>query len=106
MIWYPIGILHWVSGPSPIQAEVRLYSNLFKSKDPSAIDDWLNDLNPESLVVQQHALVDFSLKDIIVGSRFQFERLGYFIVDTDSTSEKLVFNRIVELKESKEKRDL
>eukprot|EP00474_Spongospora_subterranea_P001779 CRZ02237.1 hypothetical protein [Spongospora subterranea] len=101
------GIIHWVSGPNPLPVVVRLYSYLFKSMDPSALgDEWLDDLNEKSLVVMDKALVDGSLRGVAQGTRFQFERLGYFIVDSDSVLECPVFNRIVELKESKEKRDM
>jgi glutaminyl-tRNA synthetase len=89
-----------------LPVEVRLYSYLFNSKDPASLEDWLADLNPESLVVKSNSLADQSMKNIAEESRLQFERLGYFIIDTESTPEKTIFNRIVELKESKDKRDM
>lgn len=102
-----VGILHWVSGVSPVEADVRLYSTLFKSPNPSDKEDWLGDLNPLSLIVCRGALLDAGFAaSVKAGARYQFERVGYFIADTDSTPQRLVFNRIVELKESKEKREL
>ncbi|GLT43484.1 hypothetical protein SLA2020_174270 [Shorea laevis] len=100
----PKGVLHWVSEPSPgvepLKVEVRLFDKLFKSENPAELDDWLADLNPESKVVMPAAYAVSPLCDAAVGERFQFERLGYFAVDEDSTPEKLVFNRTVTLKDS------
>lgn len=88
--------IQWVS-EGAIKSEVRLYSTLFKSRDVGTVEDWKSDLNPDSLVVKE-ALIEPSLKDLKEYDRFQFERLGYFVVDKDSTSEKPVFNRILSLK--------
>ena len=103
----PKGKIHWVAQPSPgqapLQLECRLYSPLFLSKDPMALDDWLSDLNPASLQTVQGALADPSLLTATPGSSFQFERVAFFVCDRDSTEQKLVFNRTVELRESRPK---
>ncbi|KAK2635199.1 hypothetical protein Ddye_029991 [Dipteronia dyeriana] len=99
----PKGVLHWVAEPSPgvtpLKVEVRLFDRLFNSENPSELDDWLADLNPKSKELIHNAYAEPSLRDSAVGDRFQFERLGYFTVDEDSTPEKLVFNRTVTLKD-------
>ena len=101
------GYIHWVSKEHSIDAQVRLYSYLFKLPDLPK-DNWINSVNPESLIVKNNAKLWKSLKDSNEESRYQFERIGYFVYDRDSFTNlgdnKLVFNRIVELKESKEKK--
>jgi len=103
----PAGFIHWVAEPAPgkepLTAEARLYELLFKSEEPAAIDDWVADLNPNSLVIVPKIYVDPSVKGAKTGTQFQFERVGYFAVDPDTTSEKMVWNRVVSLKESKDK---
>ncbi|EPS64100.1 hypothetical protein M569_10681, partial [Genlisea aurea] len=98
------GVLHWVSesssGVDPVKVEVRLFDKLFKSENPAELDDWLGDLNPDSKFVVRDAYAVPSLKNAAVGDRFQFERLGYFVVDGDSCGGKLVFNRTVTLRDS------
>ncbi|KAL1531838.1 glutamine--tRNA ligase [Salvia divinorum] len=100
----PKGVLHWVSesspGVKPLKVEVRLFDKLFNSENPAELDDWLSDLNPHSKVVIKDAYAVPSVKDAAVGDSFQFERLGYFVVDPDSSSEKLVFNRTVTLRDN------
>ncbi|GJS95885.1 glutamine--tRNA ligase-like protein [Tanacetum coccineum] len=91
------GVLHWVDGVDPLKVEVRLFNKLFKSENPGELDNWLDDLNPESKVVIPCAYAARSLKSAEVGDKFQFERNGYFVVDKDSTPEKLIFNRTVAL---------
>ncbi|XP_075430580.1 LOW QUALITY PROTEIN: glutamine--tRNA ligase [Ascaphus truei] len=97
----PKAFIHWVS--DPLRCEVRLYDRLFLHKspeDPSEVPGgFLNDVNPDSLTVIQNALVDQSVKISRVFDKFQFERMGYFSVDPDSTPQKIVFNRTVTLKE-------
>jgi glutaminyl-tRNA synthetase len=97
------GVLHWVSGPDVADVTVNVYNRLFKSEDPSSIDDWISDLNPESLVVMQ-GKADQSIATVVPYQRFQFERVGYFVVDKSSCENHVVFNRICELKESREKK--
>ena len=95
--------MHWVSAKHAIPAEVRLYETLFTKRDPSEVEegnDFTANLNPASLEVIT-ARVEPSLKDAKPGSRYQFERLGYFTVDKDTlTSGQLVFNRTVTLRDT------
>ena len=94
------GTIHWVSAAHAVEAEVRLYDHLFNRPDPDEVDEgqtFLDNLNPRSLEVLSHAFIEPSVKGAAVGSRFQFERLGYFCVDKDTTAAKLVFNRAVTL---------
>ncbi|KAK5609812.1 putative glutamine--tRNA ligase [Crenichthys baileyi] len=97
----PKAFIHWVS--QPLVCEVRLYERLFLHKhpeDPSEVPNgFLSDINPNSLQVISSALVDISVKAAKVLDRWQFERVGYFSLDPDSTTDKLVFNRTVTLKE-------
>jgi len=94
------GTLHWVSEEHSLKAEVRLYDRLFTAERPDRedADEWLTLLNPESLTVVE-ARLEPGLKGASPGSRYQFERMGYFVVDPDSTPEKPVFNRICTLKD-------
>nr|GMD16764.1 Glutamine--tRNA ligase [Ipomoea batatas] len=100
----PKGVLHWVAEPSPgvdpLKVEVGLFEKLFLSENPAEIDNWLGDINPHSKVVMPNAYAVPLLQNAAVGDKFQFERLGYFSVDKDSTSKKLVFNRTVTLRDS------
>ncbi|HEX9163970.1 MAG TPA: glutamine--tRNA ligase/YqeY domain fusion protein, partial [Thermoanaerobaculia bacterium] len=97
----PKATLHWVSAGHALDCEVRLYDRLFKSEDPEGSGDFLADLNPHSLEVIDHAKLEPSLRGAAPMSRYQFERLGYFCVDADSTAERLVFNRTATLKDTK-----
>ena len=95
--------LHWVSAEHALEAEVRLYDHLFKKEDPTDVEEGTDStdyLNPNSLEVLTSCRVEPSLADAQPGSRYQFERLGYFCVDTDSSPEKLVFNRVVALRDA------
>ena len=98
------GTIHWVSAAHAIKAEVRLYDSLFTKANPDDVPEGLDyraNLNPKSLEVLSQCYVEPSLKVAAPGSRYQFERLGYFCVDTgDSTPEKPVFNRTVTLKDT------
>jgi glutaminyl-tRNA synthetase len=95
------GTIHWVSANYALNAEVRLYDRLFTIENPGAEENWLEFINPNSLEILNDALVEPSLKEAAPGSKFQFERHGYFCVDTKfTTHEKLVFNRTVTLKDS------
>lgn len=102
----PKGKINWVAEPAagqrPLEVELRLYDTLFLSKDPMQYggEEWINDLNPNSLVVTK-ALADPSIKDAKPGSYYQFERMAFFMCDDESTPERLIFNRTVTLKESK-----
>ena len=99
------GTIHWVSAPHALPAEVRLYDRLFSVPDPEADleegQDFTANLNPESLVIVNPALVEPAVADDPPGTRYQFERLGYFISDpVDSAPGSLVFNRTVALRDS------
>jgi glutaminyl-tRNA synthetase len=95
--------IHWVSAPHALEAEVRIYDNLFTNPDPNDVpegQDFTANLNPNSLEVVTDAKLEPSLKDADPGDRYQFERLGYFCVDKDSQPGRLVFNRTVALKDT------
>jgi glutaminyl-tRNA synthetase len=95
--------IHWVSAAHAIDAEVRLYDKLFTKEDPNQVDEgqeFTANLNPNSLEVIAHAKLEPSLANAPIGSRYQFERLGYFSVDPDSRPGHLVFNRTVALKDA------
>lgn len=96
------GVIHWVSAADAVEAEVRLYGNLFSKEDPNDVEEgktFLDYLNPDSLIVQK-AYIEPSLKEAKIGENYQFERVGYFCLDTDSTESNIVFNRTVTLKDS------
>ena len=95
--------LHWVSAKHAVQAEVRLYDHLFVTEDPDEVADpsldWKSNFNSASLQVIDHAMLEPELASARTGDRFQFERLGYFCVDAETTPDRLVFNRTVTLKD-------
>jgi glutaminyl-tRNA synthetase len=94
--------LHWVSAAHALEAEVRLYDSLLTVSESSEMAedrDFIDYLNPASLEVIDRAYIEPSVRGAAPGTRFQFERMGYFTVDPDSTNEKLVFNRTVTLKD-------
>jgi glutaminyl-tRNA synthetase len=95
--------IHWVSAAHAVVAEVRLYDNLFTREDPGETDEgetFISNLNPHSLEVLTGCKLEPSLANAAEGNRYQFERLGYFCVDTDSGPGKLVFNRTVALRDT------
>jgi glutaminyl-tRNA synthetase len=97
------GTLHWVSAEHSLEAEVRLYDRLFLKEDPLDVeegDDFTEYLNPESLEMWKGCRVEPSLGGAQPGSRYQFERQGYFCVDPDSSERALVFNRTVALRDT------
>jgi glutaminyl-tRNA synthetase len=94
--------LHWVSAPHALPAHVRLYDHLFTKENPDDVPegrDFKSNLNPNSLEVLTACRVEPSLKDALPLSRYQFERLGYFCLDPDSSEGKLIFNRTVTLRD-------
>jgi glutaminyl-tRNA synthetase len=96
------GTLHWVSVNHAVEAEVRLYDRLFIKENPDDAEegkDYKDYLNPDSLRIAK-GYIEPSVKTAIPGDKFQFERLGYFTVDKDTSDEKMVFNRTVTLKDS------
>ena len=95
--------MHWVSAARAISAEVRLYDKLFTKANPSDVQkggSYLDNLNPNSLEIVTGAKLEPSLANAKVGDHYQFERVGYFCLDPDSTPGKLVFNRTLPLKDS------
>ncbi len=95
------GTSHWVSAQHSVEAEIRLYENLWKKAGEVSEDADLNEkLNPNSLEILKSSKVEPSLAEAVTGQKFQFLRQGYFCVDIDSTKEKPVFNRSVSLKDS------
>ena len=96
------GVIHWVSAPHAIEAEIRLFDTLFTKEDPNDVEEgktFMDYLNPNSMVVTKGYL-EPSLAGAQPGKTFQFERVGYFCPDTDTTPEHPVFNRTVTLKDS------
>ena len=95
------GTIHWVSAAHAATAEVRVYDRLFKVEDPSSEEgDFKDYINPDSLQVIPNVYIEPSLKNATAADRYQFIRKGYFCLDKDSTTEKLVFNRTVTLKDA------
>lgn len=96
--------MHWVSVSHALTATVRVYDHLFNVPDPEQTangKDWLANLNPDSLTTLADCQLEPSLRDAKPGSRFQFERLGYFCVDEkDSRDNAPIFNRIVSLRDT------
>ena len=93
--------MHWVSAGHALKAEARLYDSLFTVEDPEADSqkDFTDFINPDSLRVLDPVFVEPSLRHAKSGDRFQFERLAYFVVNPDSSDDKLVFNRTVALRD-------
>jgi glutaminyl-tRNA synthetase len=95
--------IHWVSAAHAVDAEVRLYDTLFTTENPDDVEegqDFTSNLNPNSLEVLTGCKVEPSLRDATPGARYQFERMGYFCVDLDSTAGKPVFNRTIGLRDT------
>jgi glutaminyl-tRNA synthetase len=95
--------IHWVSAEHALEAEVRLYDHLFTKEDPDDVPagtDWLANINSNSLESLSGARVEPYLANARPGERYQFERLGYFALDKDSTPGQLVFNRAVTLRDT------
>jgi glutaminyl-tRNA synthetase len=98
------GTLHWVSAAHAVKAEIRIYDRLFSKEDPDEVaeegQDFASNLNPNSLEILTDSLVEPGLAGATPGSRYQFERKGYFCVDPDSSEDGLVFNQTVSLRDS------
>ena len=96
------GTLHWVSARHAVDAEVRLYDRLFNHEDPAGQkdEDYRKFLNPDSLKILKGCKLEPSLRSANYPDKFQFQRLGYFCVDPDSSDEMLIFNRTVQLKDT------
>ena len=99
------GTIHWVDANNCLKIEARIYENLFEMEDPFEVEeghDFIENMNKNSLQIVD-AYAETNLKNLETGKQFQFERVGYFCIDKDSTPEKIVVNRIVTLKDSFEK---
>ncbi|MHB0968741.1 MAG: glutamine--tRNA ligase/YqeY domain fusion protein [Thermoanaerobaculia bacterium] len=96
----PKATLHWVSAAHAVDCEVRLYDRLFRDEDPEEKGNFLTCMNPDSLEVLTHCKLEPSVRGARPGTRYQFERLGYFCVDLDSKDEAPVFNRTATLKDT------
>jgi len=99
------GTLHWVSAEHALKAEVRLYDYLMLEKNEETViseegEDFIRQLNPNSVEILKNCLIEPALSTASIGSRYQFLRKGYFCLDIDSTKDKLIFNRIVSLRDS------
>jgi len=95
--------LHWVSAAHAINVEARLYDHLFTKRDANDTEegqDYKSNLNPDSLKVLKSCYAEPSLKLASPGSRYQFERQGYFCVDKDSNKDRLIFNRTATLRDT------
>ncbi len=97
------GVIHWVDEAHSHAAEIRLYDRLFTVPQPDNEENFLDVVNPNSLQILDSCRVEASLKEATLKNRYQFERTGYFYLDTDSTPEKLVFNRTVTLRDNGQK---
>jgi glutaminyl-tRNA synthetase len=97
------GTLHWVSAEHAIEAEIRLFDRLFNAENPLDFEegqDFTDFINPDSLEVLSRCKLEPSLSSAKLGDRYQFERLGYFCVDPDSSDGNLVFNRTITLRDT------
>lgn len=95
------GVIHWVSATYGESAEVRLYTPLFNTPDPAKADPVEDAIDPESEIILSHCVVEPALKDAVAEQHFQFERIGYFVADRrDHSSDNLVFNRVVTLRDT------
>ncbi|MDD5213933.1 MAG: glutamine--tRNA ligase/YqeY domain fusion protein [Methylococcales bacterium] len=97
------GVIHWVDEVSSHAAEIRLYDRLFTVPQPDNEENFLDVVNPDSLQILKNCRVEASLKNATLENRYQFERTGYFCLDTDSSLDKLVFNRTVTLRDNGQK---
>jgi len=97
------GVIHWVSVSEGVPAEIRLYDRLFNHPAPDSdksVEDWKEHINPESLVVKTGCMVEKALSESVAGDTYQFEREGYFCRDREVSDGKIVFNRVVTLRDS------
>ena len=93
------GNIHWLSCKYALTAKVNLYDRLFKEAHPGEKNNYIDDLNPESLTIKE-IKIEENLKDILPGDQYQFERHGYFIADKFSKSEEIILNRTTTLRDN------
>ena len=94
------GTIQWVDANNCLTADVYKYDKLFLTANPGELEDYLENLNPDSLVILKDCKIDADLKDANIGDSFQFMRNGYFTVDKNSTKDKMIFNLTASLKDS------
>jgi glutaminyl-tRNA synthetase len=97
------GVIHWVSATEGVPAEIRLYDRLFNHPAPDSdksVADWKEHINPESLVTKTDCMVEKALSESTAGDTYQFEREGYFCRDKEESDDKIIFNRVVTLRDS------
>ena len=92
--------LHWVSAEHAIDAQIREYEHLFTTKIPGADGEFLNDINPDSLTIVENCKLEPALQDASEGETVQFERVGYFCLDKDTSTEKMIFNKTIGLRDT------
>ena len=89
-------MIHWVDANNCIDAQINIYDRLFKNSNPSSLDDF----NDKSLKIKKNAKIENNLDVKDINARYQFERVGYFFKDKNSTNENIIYNKIVSLKDS------
>ena len=92
--------LHWVSAEHAIDAQIREYEHLFTTKIPGADGEFLNDINPDSLTIVENCKLEPALQDASEGETVQFERVGYFCLDKDTSTKKIIFNKTIGLRDT------
>ena len=92
--------LHWVSAEHAIDAQIREYEHLFTAEIPGADGEFLNDINPDSLTIVENCKLEPALQDASEGETVQFERVGYFCLDKDTSTEKMIFNKTIGLRDT------
>ena len=92
--------LHWVSAKHAIDAQIREYEHLFTAEIPGADGEFLNDINPDSLTIVENCKLEPALQDASKGETVQFERVGYFCLDKDTSTEKMIFNKTIGLRDT------
>jgi glutaminyl-tRNA synthetase len=92
--------LHWVSAEHAIDAQIREYEHLFTAEIPGADGEFLNDINPDSLTIVENCKLEPALQDASKGETVQFERVGYFCLDKDTSTEKMIFNKTIGLRDT------
>ena len=99
------GTIHWVAAPHAINAEIRKYEHLFTKEIPGKDGEFLDDINPDSLKVLSHCKLEPALQNSLIGETIQFERLGYYCADKDTSSSHLIFNETIGLRDTWEKKN-
>jgi glutaminyl-tRNA synthetase len=98
------GTIHWVSAPSAINSEIRHYDHLFNTEIPGENGNFLDDINPNSLTIISGCKLEPALQNSQIGETIQFERLGYYCADKDTSPNQLIFNQTIGLRDTWEKK--